>query len=69
MTEREEKRILKLVNISPVTDEVSREVIELLEKKRKTKELNSHEKNWLAIAYEILSAGKDEKKNEQTKNN
>lgn len=69
MTEKEEKRLLKLVNISPVTDEVSREVIELLEKKRKTEQLNSHEKSWLAIAYGILSAGKDEKKNEQTKNN
>lgn len=69
MTEREEKRILKLVNIAPVTDEVTQEIIELLEKKRKTEELNSHEKNWLAISYEILSAGKDEKKNEQTKNN
>lgn len=68
MTEREEKRILKLVNIAPVTDEVSQEIIELLEKKRKTEELNSHEKNWLAISYELLSAGK-ERKNEQTKNN
>ena len=69
MTEREEKRLLKLVNITPVTDEVSQEVIELLEKKRKTEELNSHEKNWLAIAYEILSAGKEEKNYDQTKNN
>ena len=68
MTEREEKRLLNLVNTVPVTDEVCQEIIELLEKKRKTEELNSHEKNWLAISYEILSAGK-ERKNEQTKNN
>ena len=68
MTERDEKRLLKLVNIAPVTDEVSQEIIELLEKKSKTEELNSHEKNWLAISYKLLSAGK-ERKNEQTKNN